>query len=81
MQQFSLIIPFLACGSKNNPILGLHFIKAATKKKKNTSFNAATCPCLPTPMTKMGGQEYPAAFCNRSSREVPRIGTQIFFIK
>jgi hypothetical protein len=29
---------------------------------------------------KNGGQEYPAAFCNRSSREVPRIATQ-FLLK
>jgi hypothetical protein len=32
------------------------------------------------PHDKNGGQEYPAAFCNRSSREVPRIATQFLLL-
>jgi hypothetical protein len=75
MQQFSLIIiPFLACGSKNNPILGLHLIKAATTKfKKKTFLQCGYLSVPPNPMTKMGVKNIQQLFATEVAENSPEL--------
>jgi hypothetical protein len=81
MPQFSLIlIPFLACGSQKNPILGLHLIKAATTKLKKNLLQCGYLSVPPNLMTKMGVKNIQQLFATEVAEKSPRIATQFLLL-
>jgi hypothetical protein len=62
----------LACGSKNNPILGLHLIKAATKFKKHL-LQCGYLSMPPNPMTKMGVKNIQQLFATEVAEKSPEL--------